>query len=606
MMQSRALSSLGDVGARFDGDRTPRSIPERIAACATTTPDGIAVVDETCRLTYAELEHESTQLAARLRDVRAGPEDAVGLFLRPSAQFVIAALAVLKSGAAYIPLDPSTPLNRLSAILADAGVVAVVTCSDLADGLSEAPWAVIVIDRPAKNGTRRFSPMEIDPDSLAYIIYTSGSTGQPKGVEVTHANLYNLIDWHQSAFAVTAADRASQVAGLGFDAAVWEIWPYLTAGSSLYIADESTRRSPEALRDWLVTEKITIAFIPTVFAEQLFRADWPAETTLRLLLTGGDTLQRRPAAGLPFIVINNYGPTECTVVATSGTVSPEKGDLDRPSIGRPITNATALVLDDALHPVANGEPGELCIGGALVARGYRNLHELTASRFVTYATASGESLRLYRTGDRARLLETGEIEFLGRVDDQVKIRGYRIELGEIETWLSRHPGIAACTVSVISVGAGDPALAAYIIPKADARLTESELREYLGANLPDYMVPAFFVLIGALPVTANGKLDKAALPAPHAENLLLNASATNGELSSVEAQIAGLVASLIGRPAIGADENFFMIGGHSMLGVQLVARIREVFHIKLPLRNLFAAPTVRELSSEVARLIATN
>jgi amino acid adenylation domain-containing protein len=563
--------------------------------CAAHTPSQIAVVDEHGQLTYDELEHESSRLAARLQEAGAGPERSVGIFLPRSTGFVVAALAVLRSGAAYVPVDPSTPPDRVSFILADAGVFAVVSEPRVARDLPGGPWPVIEIESAGTKLATPFAEIEENRDTLAYIVYTSGSTGQPKGVEITRANLLNLVEWHQSAFAVTATDRASQLSGLGFDAVSWEIWPYLTAGASLHIADETTRRSPAMLRDWIVAKKITIGFVPTFLAEQLFDADWPDETALRLLLTGGDRLERRPLAGLPFTVVNNYGPTECTVVATSGPVSPEEGNAEPPSIGRPITNATALILDDAMRPVTPGEAGELCIGGALVGRGYRNLPELSASRFVTYIAAPGEPLRIYRTGDRARTLANGEIEFLGRFDDQVKIRGYRVELGEIVACLNRHPSVESSAVIVSDASAGGPALVAYVVPSGGARLTESELRAYLAAKLPDYMIPTCFVSFSALPVTTNGKLDKSALPAPCADNHL--PVATN----PLQEQIAEVVASLLDRPSIGADEDFFMAGGHSMFGVQLVARIRDTFGVKLTLRQLFKAPTVAALATEVVR-----
>ena len=295
---------------------------------------------------------------------------------------------------------------------------------------------------------------EPDPESLAYVVYTSGSTGRPKGVEITHANLLNLIDWHQAAFNVTASDRASQVAGLGFDASTWEIWPHLCAGATVSIADEPTRRSPHTLQKWLLANKITIAFIPTVLAEQLLHADWPADTSLRTLLTGADVLHRRPIEGLPFVVVNNYGPSECTVVSTSGIVTPDADLEGPPSIGSPISNTRVLILDQQLQHVATGEAGELCIAGALVGRGYRNLPDMTASRFVTITTESGERLRVYRTGDRARWLPNGELAFLGRLDEQLKIRGYRIEPGEIVAWLDRYPGIEASAVVALPGEAG--------------------------------------------------------------------------------------------------------------------------------------------------------
>jgi amino acid adenylation domain-containing protein len=554
-------------------------------------------------MVYEELERESSQLAARLRKAGARPERCVGILLERSSDFVIAALATLKSGAAYLPLDPSTPSARAAYILDDAAAVALLTHSRLVDDLPKGPWSVITSDSGNVPPTMPLIDSETDLNSLAYVVYTSGSTGRPKGVEITHGNLCNLIEWHQAAFAVTAADRASQVAGLGFDAAGWEIWPYLTAGASVHIADEATRRSPELLRDWIVAQRITIGFVPTIIAEQMFHADWAAETALRVLLTGGDTLRRRPPAGLPFAVINNYGPTECAVVATSGTVCAENGSPEWPSIGRPISGAAAHILDDALRPVVPGEAGELCMSGALVGRGYRNTPELTASQFVTYIAASGERLRIYRTGDRVRSLENGEIEFLGRFDDQVKIRGYRIELGEVVACLNGCPGIEASAVCVLETG--EAGLVAYIVPAADALLADSDVRRHLAARLPDYMIPTVFVPISALPLSPNGKLDRSALPTPASANLLQNPSdAQRGSSQSdpLQHQIAAMVASLLGRASVAEEENFFMAGGHSMLGVQLVARIRDAFGVKLTLRQLFKAPTVAALSAEVARL----
>lgn len=579
------------------------SIPRRIACRAAAAPNDIAVVDGTIRLTYAELEARSDGLAAQCREAGAAPDRCIGLFLERSAQFVVAALAVLKSGAAYLPLDPSTPPDRLAFILADAKAIALLTDSHKARAAAPGPWRVIDLDAADAISPVPSATFEPDPQSLAYVIYTSGSTGEPKGVEITHANLCNLVDWHQSAFEVTEADRAAHIAGLGFDAAVWELWPYLTTGARLSVADDATRRSPEALRDWLIAERITISFAPTVLAEQLLAASWPPETSLRTMLTGGDTLHRRPAPDLPFVVVNNYGPTECTVVATSGIVSPQ--GTGQPSLGRPIANATALILDDALRPVAEGEPGELCLAGALVGRGYRNQPELTASRFVTYLSASGEVLRIYRTGDLVRLLENGEIAFLGRIDDQVKIRGYRIEPNEIVTCLNRFPDVEVSAVSVSDVGEAGPSLVAYVVPRPDAQLASSALREFLATQLPDYMVPGFFVPLSTLPMTLNGKLDKSALPAPTAD-LLLPARAPENDAAglpnALQEQLAALVASLLGQPSIDPHENFFMAGGHSVLAVQLVARIREQFHVTLSLRQLFTAPTVAALSAEVARL----
>jgi amino acid adenylation domain-containing protein len=592
------------------GAGTFTSVAQRITEFAQTSPNHPALVDGQTQLTFAELDRRSNQLADYLRGSGAGPEKCVAVLLDRSAEFVVAALGVLKSGAAYLPLDSSTPADRTQFILKDSGAVILLSHRGKARSLSAGSCRIVELDgadtKEIENRSDAAADYEPAPDTLAYVIYTSGSTGQPKGVELTHGNLTNLINWHQLAFGVTAQDRASQVAGVGFDAAVWEIWPHLTAGATLHIADEVTRRSPQGLKDWLVAQQITISFVPTVLAEQLLHTTWPAETALRTFLTGADTLHRRPAAGLPFVLVNNYGPTECTVVSTSGTVSPDGAEDQRPSIGRPIANATALILDENLCPVPTGETGELCMAGALVGRGYRNNPTLTAAKFVTYQPASGPAMRVYRTGDRARVLPDGEIAFLGRMDDQVKIRGYRVELGEIVARLDRFPGIDGSAVSISDGGEAGPQLTAYLAT-ANKNLNPSDIREFLASRLPDYMIPSRFVRVDSLPMTLNGKLDKSALPAPSEANLLGgNSAVSTSTPGGFQKQIADLVASLLGQPSVGTTENFFMIGGHSMLGVQLVARIRDMFGVKLTLRQLFKSPTVIALATEVERLVQTH
>jgi acyl-CoA synthetase (AMP-forming)/AMP-acid ligase II/aryl carrier-like protein len=302
--------------------------------------------------------------------------------------------------------------------------------------------------------------------------------------------------------------------------------------------------------------------------------------------------------------VNNYGPSECTVVATSGVITSNGAIGEPPPIGAPIRNTTAFILDSDLRPVPAGEPGELCLAGDLVGRGYRNLPELTASRFVMYSPPGGSPTRIYRTGDRARQLPSGELLFLGRFDEQIKIRGYRIEPGEIVARLDGYPGVEASAVAA-NAGEAGQSLVAYVVPAWNAQLYANDLREFLAARLPDYMLPSSFVKLATLPTTPNGKLDRCALPATAVENLIPNrpvppASAAE-EDEGVPAQIASLVASLLNTPSVAAEDNFFMIGGHSMLGVQLVARIRSIFGVNLTLRQLFGAPTVAALSSEVER-----
>jgi amino acid adenylation domain-containing protein len=587
-----------------------RSVCHRIAGHAARTPSRAAVVYGGDSLSYAELDRQSDQIAARLRDHGAGSECCIGLLLERSPRFVVAALAVLKCGAAYLPLDFATPPERLAYILADSAAALLLTEGH--PSLPSNTGCPVVDIAPLVAAPAGLIPMddvETSLDSLAYVIYTSGSTGRPKGVEITQANLLNLIDWHQAAFGVTESDRSSQIAGLGFDAAVWEIWPTLTAGACLHIANEQTRRSAPALRDFLVAEKITICFAPTLLAEQLLSMTWPAETALRTLLTGADTLRRRPTTRLPFVLVNNYGPTECTVVATSGVVAADDGH-EPPTIGQPISNTTAVILDEDRRPVPPGEAGELCLAGALVGRGYRNDPALTAERFIHCSmTPGGDPLRVYCTGDRARLLPGGEIAFLGRLDEQVKIRGYRVELGEIAACLNRCPGIVTCAVAV-RAASDVPALIAYVVLTSDGNgmgLTENDLQEFLAPRLPDYMIPASFVHLAELPVTANGKLDRSALPAPTAEKVLLRrgaaalAEAAVNSTEGLQQQLAGLVASLLGQPAIDIDQDFFLVGGHSMFGVQLLARIKDSFGIRLTLRQLFSTPTVAGLAAEIVR-----
>jgi amino acid adenylation domain-containing protein len=443
------------------------------------------------------------------------------------------------------------------------------------------------------------------PKSLAYVIYTSGSTGEPKGVEITHESLFNLVQWHQCAFGVTSADRASHVARVGFDAGVWEIWPYLTVGASLHLADNETLSHPESLRDWLVAQRITISFIPTPIAERLIDLPWPSGTALRTMLTGADTLHGYPTAGLPFVLVNNYGPTECTVVATSGAVHSRNSTHQLPPIGRPIANTQIYILDESGKQVPTGTAGELHIGGMGVARGYRNRPELTAQRFIPnpFGTEPGE--RLFKTADLARLLPDGQIAFLGRVDEQVKVRGFRVEPNEVTATLNEHPHIQQSVVVAREVAPGDTRLIAYFVAVPQSDPTLGELRNFLEARLPDFMIPATFVKLEKLPLTANGKVDRMSLPAADETNTLRD-SAGRAPRTDLEKTIAEILERLLQLDHVDLEENFFSLGGHSLLGAQLVARLRDIFRIEVPLRVIFEAPSVAELSSEIDRLLVAK
>jgi acyl-CoA synthetase (AMP-forming)/AMP-acid ligase II len=370
----------------------------------------------------------------------------------------------------------------------------------------------------------------------------------------------------------------------------------------VYLPDEDTRVTPTLLRDWLVSHGITITFLPTALAESIMSLEWPSTTKLRYLLTGADKLQHYPAPGLPFTVVNNYGLTEASVVNTSGRVLPTDHADVPPSIGRPIDNTQIYLLDEQLRQVPIGEPGEMYIAGAGLARGYLNRPELTTERFIPNPFSDQPGARLYKTGDLARYRPDGQIEFIGRIDQQIKIRGYRIEPGEVAAVLNRHPSVQASVVVAHEDTSGDKRLVAYIVLVPGARVTASSLQETLLASLPDYMVPSTFVILEALPLTTNGKVDHRALPAPDAINTLHDeVGALPGTLTEV--WLAEIVTSLLGLEQVDIDDNFFMLGGHSLLGTQIIARVAETFGVDLMLRTLVNAPTIRQLSAEIERSI---
>jgi acyl-coenzyme A synthetase/AMP-(fatty) acid ligase/acyl carrier protein len=430
--------------------------------------------------------------------------------------------------------------------------------------------------------------------------YTSGSTGVPKGVEITHANLCQLIRWHRDTFRVTPQDRASHLAGLGFDAAVWEIWPHLCAGATVCLVDDAVRSSPELIQQWMIRERVTIAFVPTVHAAPMMAMEWPATTALRLLLTGGDVLHHAPAVQLPFDVVNNYGPTECTVVATSALIKP--GSHGTPPIGRPIAGASIYLLNEHGEQVPDGSTGEIYIGGSGVGRGYRNLPDSTKQSFLPDPFAGAPGARMYRTGDRGVRRPDGEIEFCGRLDRQMKIRGQRVELDEITSVLAHHPSVDFATV-ITNIGErGENELVAYVLPKNACVLTVHELQKHLLRSLPDYMIPTIFVRLHALPLSPNGKLDLTMLAKPTDANLL-ERTAAKAPATPIEEKLLAMVRELLKNGAVMAEDNFFLAGGHSLLGMQLVMRLRDTFGVDLTLQQLFEAPTVERLAVLVETML---
>jgi amino acid adenylation domain-containing protein len=568
-----------------------------VEAHADAAPDAVAVLAGGERVTYAELDARANRLAHHLAALGVGPDVVAGVCQAHTADLIVSHLAVLKAGGAYLPIDPAHPAERIGAMLEDARALAVLADAATADRIPSSAATLVRVDADGETIGARPShrpSVAVDRANLAYVVFTSGSTGRPKGVGVQHRSLAGLVRWHLRAFGVTARDRGSQVAGVGFDAAVWEVWPYLAAGASVVIAPEDARLSPPALRGFLLESGVTVSFASTPVAEALLALDWPPEAPLRLLLTGGDALRTRPPASLPFRLINNYGPTEGTVVATSGAVEWSAAD-GLPAIGHAIDGAAAYVVDPRMRPVPRGVAGELYVGGVGVARGYLGRPALTAERFVPDPLSPEPGGRAYRTGDRVRRRADGALDFLGRNDDQVKVRGVRIEPGEVEAALTRDPAVREAVVGAPADRHGERRLVAWIVPADDA-LDVAALRARLRDVLPEHMVPASFVEMGALPLTPNGKVDRRALPPP--------ASAAGEEAyvaprSPTEELLAGIFAEVLGAPRVGAHDDFFSLGGHSLLVTRMTSRIARDLGAELPLRAVFEAPSVALLAERV-------
>jgi amino acid adenylation domain-containing protein/non-ribosomal peptide synthase protein (TIGR01720 family) len=569
---------------------------------AQQQPDAIALVQAESHLSYGELDQRANQVAHRLQRQGVGPESLVGVCLPRSLELVIAQLAVLKAGGAYVPLEPSLPQERLCSQLHAAHVSLVLTDVHLGEALAACHLPVLCLDgdenlfiqQPTSQPQRR-----VQPEHLAYVIYTSGSTGHPKGVMITQTSLTNLVCWHLAAFEVGATDRVTQVAGLGFDASVWELWPALVAGASITLLEDAAHLAPEQLGTWLAKHAITVSFVPTPLAEPLVAQPWARSCTLRVLLTGGDRLHHRPERVLPFQLINNYGPTEATVVATSGAVTTgEATGQSAPDIGRAIANTQLYVLNERMQPVPIGVEGELYVGGVPLARGYLGRAELTAERFVPHPFSSIPGARLYRTGDLVCWLPDGRLAFVGRNDSQVKVRGYRIELGEIEQTLLRHVQVREAVVVAREDAGGSKQVVAYVVPAQQQPAQWSgQLRCFLAQRLPDYMLPSHIVVLEALPLTTNGKVDRQALLAHKPEEgTQQQPHEQQRPRDQIELQLLHIWERVLETGPISLTDNFFHLGGHSLTALRLQSQVQSDFQRQLPLGLLLQHPTIRELA----------
>jgi amino acid adenylation domain-containing protein len=623
LAQSRP-QDLSLLNATYKEYSQHRCVQDLFAIQANVMPDAIALVARDQTLSYRELNCRANQLAHRLQTLGVQANTLVGICVERSPEMVVGLLGICKAGGAYLPLDPAYPPDRLCFMLKDARPLVVVTQQKFLTRLSLEGTHVICLDSDAmllseQNESNPACPA-VSKD-LAYVIYTSGSTGQPKGALITHRNLLNLVFWHQQAFSVIASDRATQLVSPAFDVASWELWPYLTIGASVHFVDQEAQVAPVLLRDWLVKHRITITCLSAALAESVIVLAWPSTTTLRFLLTGGETLHRYPPPTLPFELINSYGLTETTVVSTFGKVQPTESADVPPSIGRPISNTQIYILDEHLCPVPIGIPGELYIGGEGVGRGYLNRPELTAERFIynpSHPCGRGQNLTpmdsqiptpespqpdtlLYKTGDLAYLRSDGQIQFIGRIDQQIKIRGYRIEPNEIVAALNQLPAVETSVVIAREDMLGDKKLVAYIVLKPHVETTASILRAALAPSLPQHMLPVTFVCLPALPITLNGKVDRAALPMPEVANTLPERDSRATPSTLIEERVANIVAALLGMQQVGVDDNFFWLGGHSLLATQVITHLYAVFGVEISLRAFFDAPTVRLLSMEIER-----
>ncbi|MEU8966400.1 amino acid adenylation domain-containing protein, partial [Streptomyces sp. NPDC048491] len=568
---------------------------------AARTPHRVAVSFADSTLTYAELNTRANRIAHALIANGAGPETLVGLCLERGIELIPALLGILKSGAAYLPLDPASPMDRIAYIVRDAQALVVVTThahSELFDGellLLDADEDLIAAQPdtdPAVAGS---------PENLIYTIYTSGSTGRPKGVALTHRNVVRLMDRGREHFALDETDVWTLFHSYAFDFSVWEMWGALLHGGRLVVVPESAVRSPEEFLDLLVRERVTfLNQTPTAFRALV---DTDADLALRAVVFGGEKLEAselRPWAvrfGLDRIaLVNMYGITETTVHTTYHRITePDLDPTGASPVGRPLADLCVYLLDTDGRPVPVGVPGEICVGGAGVARGYINRPRLTAQRFVPDPYGPPGS-RLYRSGDLARRLADASLEFLGRIDDQVKIRGFRIELGEIETSLSAHPDVRDVAVLVREDIPGDKRLVAYVTSAEKVAAAPGALRSHLSDRLPEYMIPAAFVILDALPLTTNGKLDKRALPAPGQE--ALSSTGFVAPRTVTEERIASVWADVLGLERAGVEDSFFDVGGHSIRAVALVGRLRAIGY-DLAVRDVFEHRTVARIAELV-------
>lgn len=596
-------------------------IHQKFEAQAESTPDKFAVEQNGNKLTYRQLNKKANQLAGILRSHGVRREVIVGLAMERTPEMIVGMIAILKAGGAYLPLDPSYPEAHLHYLVNDSGAPLVLTQTRFVERFEKICPRLLCIDSAleAISGTTEDGnaggAAQTDP---AYIIYTSGSTGRPKGVTVSHESLCNFVESSVRDLRLTATDRVLQFASISFDASIEEIFPCLTIGATLVLRTDTMMESISAFlqkcRDW----RISILDLPTAFWHELVMGieneslSFPEQ--VRLVIIGGERAKFghlktwMKEIGNSVRLINTYGPTETTVVATSCDLSRYAEtalQMKDVPIGKPIANVQAYVIDKFLQPVPVGVPGELCIGGKGVSMGYMNLPESTCDKFIPHPIPGHAGKLVYRTGDLVRFLEDGNLQFLGRIDSQVKIRGYRIELGEIETELKRHGAVKDLHVSTVEDSGGQKRLVAYVVADNRAEISPSDLRQYLRQRLPDHMVPSHFVWLDRLPTTPAGKIDIGALPPPGGAESAGDRQ-TSAPRNEVEAALVRIWMNTLEVNTVGINDNFFDLGGQSLLLLRLLGRIKHEFRVDVSFQQFFETPTIAQISKVIEAMTYLN
>jgi amino acid adenylation domain-containing protein/non-ribosomal peptide synthase protein (TIGR01720 family) len=603
------FEAWNDTAREYPRNETVVSLFE---AQAARTPGAPAAVFDDASLTYRELNERANRLAHHLAGLGVTPGSRVGLSAAHSSDLVVGIAGILKAGAAVVPLDPEYPVERLDFMMRDTDVRAVVTQTAVREKLppTQAPVVLIDAEWPAISRAPAGNPgPQAGPLDAAYVIFTSGSTGMPKGVLLSHRGVVRTVV-NTSYVTIEPGDRVSQIANTAFDASIFEIWGPLLNGAACVGLPRDLALSPKDFAREVKARGITHCFLTTQLFNALSREVPEAFGGLRYVFVGGEAadpaaVRRVLAAGAPANLLNMYGPTEGTIFATGQRVAAVADGAHSVPIGRGIANTRIYILDPLGQPVGVGMPGELYVGGDGVALGYLNRPELTSERFLPDPFSHEPDARMYRTGDRVRWLPEGTIEFLGRFDDQVKVRGYRIELGEIEAALTAHPAIGDAVVVARSDGPGEKRLVAYVVASGGAAPATPELRSYLKERLPDYMVPAFFVEMGELPVTPNGKVDRRALPAPDVEHLAEAEQGGGEPRTDTERRLAALWAEVLGVPKVGVHDNFFELGGDSILSIQIIARAGEA-GLRITPKQMFLHQTIAELAPLVGTAAAVE